>query len=91
MNWWQLGYDPMACHRKSAMVEACVCAYAQTIAMCPGDHWRLKHNGGRERVTTRRCAHPAAAERLSIISDFMLNATRSLYLEGNAYALGAAQ
>ena len=52
MNWWQLGVSPTAISQQSAMVEACVSAYSQTIAMCPGDHWRLKENGGRERVTT---------------------------------------
>ena len=33
------------------MVEACVSAYAQTVAQCPGDHWRSLGNGGRERVS----------------------------------------
>ena len=86
-NWWQLGYTPGG-GGQGAMVEACVSAYAQTVAMCPGDHWRLNDNGGRERVTT------SALSRLlrkpndyQSISDFMLNATRLLYLEGNAYAL----
>src|SRR5215216_3402794 len=48
-NWWQLGYDVQQAGT-SAMVQACVSAYAQTIAMCPGDHWRTQTNGGRERV-----------------------------------------
>ena len=70
------------------MVEACVSAYAQTVAMLPGEHWRLNDKGGRERVKTsslsRLLRHPNDYQS---ISDFMLNATRSLYLEGNAYAL----
>jgi HK97 family phage portal protein len=88
MNWWQLGYDPTSVSSQSAMVEACISAYAQTVAMLPGDHWRLKTNGGRERVTTsalsRILRHP---NEYQSISDFMLNATRSLYMDGNAYAL----
>jgi HK97 family phage portal protein len=88
MNWWQLGYDPQSISSQSAMVEACISAYAQTVAMLPGDHWRLKTNGGRERVTTsalsRILRHP---NEYQSISDFMLNATRSLYAQGNAYAL----
>jgi HK97 family phage portal protein len=88
MNWWQLGYDPQGISSQSAMVEACISAYAQTVAMLPGDHWRLKDNGGRERVTTsalsRILRHP---NEYQSISDFLLNATRSLYAEGNAYAL----
>jgi HK97 family phage portal protein len=88
VNWWQRGYDPIGPSVATAMVEACVSAYAQTIAMCPGDHWRLNAKGGRERVKT------SALSRLlrrpndyQSISDFLLNATRSLYLEGNFYAL----
>ena len=88
MNWWQNGYDPIYGAGQSAMVEACVSAYAQTVAMCPGDHWRLKDNGGRERVTNSALArilrHPNGYQS---ISDFLLNAVRWLYLQGNTYAL----
>src|SRR5262245_55327829 len=73
---------------RSAVVEACLSAYSQTVAMCPGDHWRANDKGGRDRITTsalsRILRHPNDYQS---ISDFMLNATRSLYLEGNAYAL----
>lgn len=86
-NWWQLGYDPAGYGARSAMVEACVSAYAQTVAMLPGDHWWANKKNGRDRVTT------SALSRLlrkpndyQSISDFMLNATRQLYLDGNAYA-----
>ncbi|WP_155255461.1 phage portal protein [Bradyrhizobium elkanii] len=86
-NWWQLGYSPISLSR-SAMVEACVSAYSQTVAMCPGDHWRLNDEGGRDRVKTSALArilrHPNDYQ---TISDFLLNTTRSLYTEGNAYAL----
>jgi HK97 family phage portal protein len=87
-NWWQMGYDPIGIGSPSAMVEACVSAYAQTIAMCPGDHWVLNDDGGRERVTnsalSRILRRPNSYQS---ISDFLLNATRNLYLDGNAYAL----
>jgi HK97 family phage portal protein len=87
-NWWQCGYDPVGSGARSAMVEACVSAYSQTVAMCPGDHWRLNGKGGRDRVKTSALArilrYPNAYQS---ISDFMLNLTRWLYLEGNAYAL----
>jgi HK97 family phage portal protein len=70
------------------MVEACVSAYAQTVAMCPGDHWQRNDKGGRDRVEksalTRILRHPNDYQS---ISDFLLNATRMLYLEGNCYAL----
>jgi HK97 family phage portal protein len=56
--------------------------------MLPGDHWRANNRGGRARVTTsalsRILKSPNAYQ---IISGFLLNAVRSLYLNGNAYAL----
>ncbi|MHC2396486.1 hypothetical protein ACVMGC_001030 [Bradyrhizobium barranii subsp. barranii] len=89
LNWWQNGYDVVGPSSQSAMVEACVSAYSQTVAMCPGDHRRLNSKGGRDRVknsaVSRLLRHPNDYQS---ISDFMLNTTRSLYLDGNAYALG---
>lgn len=86
-NWWQMGYD-LEQGGGSAMVEACVGAYAQTVAMCPGSHWQWTERGGRSRITnsalTRLLRNPNAYQS---ISDFLLNAIRSLLLEGNAYAL----
>jgi HK97 family phage portal protein len=70
------------------MVEACVSAYAQTVAMCPGDHWRLNSKGGRVRVKNSALArilrYPNDYE---TTSDFLLNAVRHLYTMGNCYAL----
>lgn len=87
MNFWQMGYNPSAFGEGNAMVEACVSAYAQTAAMCPGDHWRTLQNGGRERVTnsalSRILRHPNDYQS---ISDFMLNLTRRLYTHGEAFA-----
>jgi HK97 family phage portal protein len=57
--------------------------------MCPGDHWRLNSKGGRDRVKNSALArllrYPNGYQ---TISDFLLNATRQLYLTGNCYALG---
>jgi HK97 family phage portal protein len=87
-NWWQLGYNVGPGPSHMAMVEACISAYAQTVAMCPGDHWRRLKNNGRERVVnsalTRILKQPNCYQS---ISDFMMNLTRSLYMDGNAYAL----
>jgi HK97 family phage portal protein len=87
-NWWQMGMDPMPIGAQSAMVEACVSAYSQTSAMCPGDHWRATSKGGRERVKnsalSRILRTPNAYQ---TPSDFMLNGVRQLYLDGNCYAL----
>src|SRR5215207_4631686 len=87
-NFWQNGYDPLPFGAGSAIVQACVGAYAETIAMCPGDHWRTLENGGRERVTasslTRILKRPNSYQS---ISDFLLNCTRELLEDGNAFAL----
>ena len=90
MNFWQLGYDPLGggLGTGSAMVEACVSAYAQTVAMCQMNHWRDLANGGRERVTASALSRVMRAPNdYQTSSDFKLNAVRSLYLEGNTYAL----
>lgn len=88
VNFWQKGENVNTLSNRSAMVEACISAYAQTVAMCPGDHWRATSKGGRVRISnsalTRILRRPNAYQ---TISDFLLNATRYLYADGNAYAL----
>ncbi|GGD30827.1 phage portal protein [Aureimonas glaciei] len=87
-NWWQTGLSPSAYGEPSAMVEACVSAYSQTAAMCPGDHWRKLPNGGRERVTNSALSRIMKRPNdYQSISDFMLNLTRRLYTEGEAFGL----
>lgn len=87
-NWWQSGYSLQPYTNQSAMVEACVGAYSQTIAMCTGDHWRSLSTGGRERVTnsglSRILKHPNDYQSFS---DFMMNLVRQLMTTGNAYAV----
>lgn len=87
-GWWQQGQNIQTLGGRQAIVEACVSAYSQTVAMCPGTHWWLNDDGGRERIKTSALSRilkgPNAYQTMS---DFMLNAVRQLYLEGNAYAL----
>jgi HK97 family phage portal protein len=86
-NWWQMGYDVQS-YSPSAMVEACVKAYSETIAMCSGSHWFLEDNGGRERVTTSALSRILKKPNsYDTASDFILNLVRDLYIDGNAYAL----
>jgi HK97 family phage portal protein len=87
-NYWQSGYNPQPYGERSAMVEACQSAYAQTVAMLPGDHWRGLPNGGRERVTNSAlCRVLRRPNDYQSISDFLMNLVRGLYQAGNAYAL----
>jgi HK97 family phage portal protein len=87
-NFWQLGQNVLPWSTRSAVVEACVSAYSQTVAMCPGNHWRLDSKGGRERVKNSALTRVLRIPNdYQSISDFLLNATRQLYMDGNAYAL----
>jgi HK97 family phage portal protein len=83
-----MGQNVLPWSTRSAVVEACISAYSQTVAMCPGDHWRLHENGGRERVKNSALSRILRRPNdYQSISDFLLNSTRMLYAEGNAYAL----
>jgi HK97 family phage portal protein len=88
MNWWQNGHS-VETLTPSAMVEACISSYSQTSAMCPGDHWVAdKSENGRTRISTSDLARfLRVPNSYQTISDFMLNAVRSLYADGNTYAL----
>ena len=88
LNWWQNGFN-ISGYTPSAIVEACIGAYAQTVAMCPGDHWRMTDiDTGRERVATSALARfLKKPNTYQSISDFMLNGVRSLYSHGNLYAM----
>lgn len=88
MNWWQMGYSPQPYGEGSAMVEACISAYAQTTAMCPGDHWKTTDDGGRERVDTSDLSRILRRPNdYQSISDFLLNLTRRLYSHGEGFAV----
>lgn len=86
LNFWQMGYDPISFGSRSAIVEACVSSYSQTVAMLPGDHWRGKKNGGRDRIKNSALSRILRQPNdYQSISDFLLNAVRNLYLDGNCY------
>lgn len=87
-NFWQSGQNVRPYGQPSAMVEACVSAYSQTVAMCPGTHWRSLPNGGRERVSTSALARIMKTPNdYQSISDLMLNLVRRLYERGEAFAV----
>lgn len=87
-NFWQMGGRVRPYSAATAMVEACISAYSQTVAMCPGDHWRRLENGGRERVSDSPLARIIRKPNdYQSISDFLLNATRDLYHFGEFFAL----
>jgi len=89
LNFWQMGHNVQPYGSCNAMVEGCVSAYSQTVAMCPGNHWVTMPNGGRIRQTnsalTRVIRKPNSYQS---ISDFLLNLTRRLYMQGEVFAVG---
>lgn len=88
MNWWQSGYSLTPYGEASAMVEACVSAYAQTVAMCPGYHWRKRADGGRDRVEDSALSRIMASPNdYQARTDLLLNLTRRLYEKGEAFGL----
>lgn len=88
MNWWQMGHSVRPYGECGAMVEACVSAYAQTVAMCPGDHWRSTGDGGREAVSTSALSRIIRKPNdYQSMSDLLLNLTRRLYSKGESFAL----
>lgn len=88
INYWQNGYSLRSGSEGSAMVEACVSAYAQTIAMCPGAHWLSQSNGGRQRIRNSDLSRILRQPNdYQSISDFLLNLTRRLYLYGETFAV----
>lgn len=88
INWWQAGHRLNPYGQSSAMVEACISAYSQTVAMCPGDHWRKQENGGRVRVSSSALSRIMKQPNdYQSISDFLLNLTRRLYEHGEAFAV----
>ena len=89
IDWFQQGLDlPRA--RSCATVEACVSAYAQTVAQLPGLHFRVRPDGGRDlRPDSALSSVLRAPNGYQTRSDFMLNLVRALQFHGNAYALAS--
>lgn len=85
-NWWQRGMTPGA-GGESATVNACVNAYAQTIAQLPGGHFQQTGKGDPERITTSAAARILRnPNEYQTRSDFLLNLVTDLLFDGNGYA-----
>jgi HK97 family phage portal protein len=85
-NWWQQGFNHLQ-GGESATVNACVNAYAQTLAQLPGGHYRKLDGGGAELVTTSALARVLRNPNgYQTRSDFLLNLVTELLFHGNAYA-----
>ena len=85
-NYWQQNLRPLA-GGDSATVNACVNAYAMTLAQLPGAHMRKLSGGGAEPVTTSALSRILRDPNgYQTRSDFMLNLVSQMLFTGNAYA-----
>lgn len=90
-NWFQLGHRPLGGSNAGSVVEACVQAYAQTMAQLPGRHYQLDDEGTKTYVKTSRLARVLAKpNRYQTRSDFLLNLVYSILNHGNGYWVGNA-
>lgn len=85
-NWWQRNMKP-GVGGESATVNACVNAYAQTIAQLPGGHFEQTESGEPKRITSSALSRILRAPNgYQTRSDFMLNMVSDIMFAGNAYA-----
>lgn len=88
-NWFQKGWTPPVRSEGGSVVEACVQAYAQTIAQLPGRQYRLDENLTKTYVTGSNLARVLAKpNEFQTSSDFLLNLVYSILLRGNGYWVG---
>lgn len=83
---WQMDMHPSDVFTNTA-VEACVSTIAQTVAMLPVAHYRTNSKGGKELVTNSAASRVLRKpNNYQTRTDFFLNFTRALLLNGNGYA-----
>ena len=88
MNGWQLGGDPWGPGPQLAVVEACKALYAGTVAMCPVGHFIRLPNGGKARIDSSDAARIFLSPNdYQSWPDFIAEAVRCLFDDGNAYAV----
>lgn len=86
-EWWQDGRKPLH-GGNNAVVEACVRRYAASISSMPIEHYRTKEDG--TRVPVKNSAPLRALRRPNPMMnqvEFLSNMVRSLFYNGNAYAV----
>jgi len=87
-NWWQQGNNAGS-SGKNITTQACISAYAETMAILWPAHYRYSPDNEKTRVRNSAVAktlrHPNPYQTRS---DFMLNLVSQLFTDGNAYAIG---
>lgn len=89
VDWFQRGWNQPTATNGGSVVEACVQAYAQTIAQLPGRQYQLDENGTKTYVMGSRLARVLAKPNgFQTRSDFFLNLVYSVLHNGNGYWVG---
>ena len=89
VNWFQRGWTPQTASNGGSVVEACISAYAQTVAQLPGRQYEISEDGTKTYNTTSRLARVLAKPNpFQTRSDFLLNLVYALMTNGNAYWVG---
>lgn len=89
IDWYQRGYSPPVPVGSGPVVEACVSAYATSIAQLPAQVIRTLPDGTKQRIMTGRVADVLRTPNdYQTTSDVLLNLTYGLLLNGNSYIVG---
>jgi phage portal protein BeeE len=87
-GWWQQNLQPLTIGNANETVEACVSALSQTVSMCPAHHLTQEEDGEAKRNfgsnAERVLLNPNPNTTRSL---FFNNLIRSVYFNGNGYAL----
>ncbi len=88
-NFFQYGYNVPTVTGGGSVVEACISAYAQTVAQLPGRHYEIAEDGTKTYNMASNLARVLAKPNgFQTRSDFLLNVVYSLLTNGNAYWVG---
>jgi HK97 family phage portal protein len=87
-GWWQQNLKPLDLSSTNETVEACVSTLSQTVSMCPIEHLTQEKDGEAKRNygsnAERVLLNPNPSATRSV---FFNNLIRSVYFNGNGYAL----
>ena len=87
-GWWQQHLQPGSGGGMNEVVESCVSALSQTLAMCPVDHLQIQTDGEARRLfgsgPERALLNPNEYTSRSLFFNQLI---RSVYFYGNGYAL----
>ena len=85
-NWFQLGARPPQLTSGGSVIEACMAAYAKTVAQLPGRHFRIDEQGVKSYLPTSALSDALhKPNNYQTRSDFFLNVVYQLLEHGNAY------